>query len=145
MLLACNFSKNELLHSRYLPWILISNLGTPISQNASERLLLFAKLLKRKEVHSPPQDNFIEYALILIIDKGHFDGVNFFLNADTFVKRIFFVNGFFSKCRSYENFVEIKNLKCQGIMLIIIQLRNLMLCFLFLFLSFFIFLFIIFT
>ena len=45
--------------------------------NSSEWLLLLANLLK-KEVHCPPQDNFIEYALILTVDKGHFDGVNFF-------------------------------------------------------------------
>ena len=143
MLLASSFTKNELLHT-YFSWILISNLGTPISRNTSEWLLLFAKLLKRKRSTLSTARFFIEYTLILIVDKGHFDGVNFFLNADTFVKRTFFVNGLFSKCRSYENFVEIKNLKCQGIMLIIIQLRNLMACFLFLFLSFFIFLFIIF-
>ena len=129
MLLASIFTKNDLLH-RYFSWILISNLGTPISRNTSEWLLLFAKLLKRKRSKLSPRDNFIEYALILIVDKGHFDRVNFFLNADTFAKRNFSVNGLFSKCRSYENFVEIKNLKCQEIMLIIIQLRNLMVCFL---------------
>ena len=87
---------------------MISNLGTPISRNNSEWLLLFAKLLKKKKKYT--QDNFIAYAFILIVDKGYFDGVNFFLNADTFVKRNFFVNDLFSKCRSYENFVEIKNL-----------------------------------
>ena len=68
-----------------------------------------------------------------------------FLKCRLFREENIFVNGVFSKCLSYEKFVEIKNLKCQEIMFIIVQLQNLMVCFLFLFLSFFIFLFIFFT
>ena len=88
MLLASNFTKNELLH-RYFSWILISNLGTPISRNTSKWMLLFAKLLKRKRsTLSIARYNFIECALFLIVDKV------------TLMERTFF------KCRHFreENF-----------------------------------------
>ena len=133
MLLASNFTKNELLH-RYFSCILISNLGTTISQDNSEWLFLFAKLLKRRRSTLSTARQFHWICADSNIRQGQI-----FFRCRHFCEEEFFVHSLFSECLSYENFVEIKNLKCQGIMLIIIQLQNLMACFLFLFLSFFIF------